>query len=152
MGLGGYPLRESSNMKGHWILLADDDPDFALLCRIALENVSPEHQLDSVADGGQAINRLREGSIPQLIIVDQHLPRASGLEVVRWIRQRPSFDLIPIVVITGLAREGDSEKALHAGAAEFLVKPLEFNCLLELFKGLSLRWLFQENAPTRQAA
>ncbi len=133
------------------VLLADDDADFALLFRIALESVSPAHHLYTVSDGDEAIHCLSAGSIPQLIILDLHLPRVSGLEVLRWMRERPALASLPAVLITGLAQEGDREKALECGATEFMVKPLEFNCLLELLRAFSLRWLYAESA-TQQAA
>src|SRR5512140_3778323 len=129
------------------ILLADDDPDFALLVRIAFESAAPGQRLEVVSDGDEAIDRLRGGSVPRMILLDQRLPRVSGLEVVRWIRERPAWDSIPVIVITGLAQEGDRERALRAGATEFLVKPLEYSCLIPMLRALSARWLFTEDTP-----
>ncbi len=135
------------------ILLADDDPDFITLFRIALESTARPHSLVTVNDGPEAINWLRtRGDAAGLVLLDVRLPRMGGMEVLSWLRNQAEFDGIPVVLMTGLARERDREKALRAGAAEYLVKPLEFSNLLNTADHLCVRWLAGRWAQASQAA
>lgn len=60
---------------------------------------------------------------PDLILMDIQLPKMSGLEVTRRLRQLPAFNHIPIIALTAYAMKGDKEKFIEAGCDAYLPKP-----------------------------
>ena len=61
---------------------------------------------------------------PDLILMDIQLPGMDGLTATRVIKEDPSVKDIPIVAFTSFAMEGDEEKAMEAGCAGYITKPL----------------------------
>src|SRR5438128_11245453 len=98
------------------ILLVEDDPAIVLLLNRAFGKADLEGHLCRVADGDEAVryfqgegiyaDRLRY-PIPALVLLDLHLPKRSGLEVLAWIRGEPEFSGIPVVILTGSASDVD---------------------------------------------
>jgi CheY-like chemotaxis protein len=76
-----------------------------------------EVALDGEA-GLELVNRVK----PDLILLDLHLPKMSGLEVLRKVRSIPAFQTLPIVVLSNLTRPGATEEAWEAGATLVLSK------------------------------
>ena len=74
---------------------------------------------------------------PDLVLMDIQLPKLSGLEATRKIRQDPRTAHIPIIVVTSFALSGDDQKALEAGASAYLAKPYSPRQLLELIRKLA---------------
>jgi CheY-like chemotaxis protein len=93
------------------VLLVEDDENDAFLVRKGLEPFLSGWELRVVTDGSEAISYLRgEGRyaergaypLPTLVLLDLHLPRVDGVEVLKWIRQEPSVAGLLVVVLTGL--------------------------------------------------
>jgi len=61
---------------------------------------------------------------PDLIIMDIQLPKVSGLEVIRRLRQLPTFNHTPIIALSAYAMKGDKEKFIEAGCDAYLSKPI----------------------------
>ena len=80
-------------------------------------------QLLEAIDGEEALGiAVREQ--PDLIIMDIRLPKMSGLEVTRRLREMPAFGHIPIIAVTAYAMKGDKEKIIEAGCDVYLSKPI----------------------------
>ena len=74
-------------------------------------------------DGEEALNMaIREK--PDLIIMDLNLPKVSGLEVTKRLRQMPAFNHTPIIAVTAHAMKGDKEKIIEVGCDAYLPKPI----------------------------
>src|SRR4030095_15480287 len=73
-------------------------------------------------DGEQSVREAAERP-PALILLDLMLPRVSGWEVARRLRQSPRTATVPIVAVSALARPQEREAALHAGCDAYLTKP-----------------------------
>ncbi len=131
------------------VFLADDDEDFALLFRIALEQVGAPVRLVQVSDAAQAVAylsraRSSEGAsegTPCLLIIDLHLPGMNGIELLRWVRHESRFRSTPVVIFTGSADASRKADALREGASEFLVKPFEFEHLGSVAEAMCRKWL-----------
>jgi len=81
------------------------------------------YRLLGATDGEEALDMaIREK--PDLIIMDISLPKVSGLEVTKRLRQMPAFDHIPIIAITAHAMKGDEAKIIDAGCDAYLPKPI----------------------------
>ncbi|MFC1961428.1 response regulator [Chloroflexota bacterium] len=73
---------------------------------------------------------------PDLIIMDIQLPKMSGIEVTRKLRQMPEFAQVPIVAITAYAMKGDRERLLEAGCDVYVPKPINTRELPKVVVGL----------------
>jgi CheY-like chemotaxis protein len=120
------------------VLLVEDNLVDVELTRIAFEDAGVANELVVVGDGTDALAYLRgEGAFeqaarPELVLLDLHLPKLDGPEVIRELRQDNRFDGLPIVV---LADPNDAELAtiedLCLGA---LPKPIDVDRLAELVR------------------
>jgi CheY-like chemotaxis protein len=123
-----------------WILLVEDDADHRVLVREALSRVAPSVPLDEVVDGVDAMAWLRlrlgdpasvEGGV---VILDLGLPRASGFNVLEWIRELPALERLPVVVLTASENPMDAEHAFNLGARGYFQKPADFRQYLDIFE------------------
>ena len=68
---------------------------------------------------------------PDLILMDIQLPEVSGLEVTKWLKDDAELKAIPVVAVTSYAMKGDREKALAAGCAGYVTKPIDKNTFIQ---------------------
>lgn len=85
--------------------------------------------------------RLIKQEIPNLLIVDPTLAGREGYDLVRMVRSVPEAARLPIVVVSGLVREGDLRAALEAGASAFLPKPFDLFDLQRAVRPFLGDWL-----------
>jgi two-component system, cell cycle response regulator DivK len=67
---------------------------------------------------------------PDLIVMDIQLPGMDGLEITRKLKEQPATADIPVVAVTSFAMKGDREKALAAGCAGYVTKPIDKNTFI----------------------
>ena len=104
------------------ILIAEDNPPNMRLIEMVLRGKG--YTLLKATDGEEALEVVfREH--PDLIIMDIQLPKLSGLEVTRRLRQTPEFSHTPIIAITAYAMKGDKEKVIEAGCDAYVSKPID---------------------------
>lgn len=124
----------------NWILLVEDDADHRVLVREALLRLAPDVPLDEVVDGADAMAWLRrragapaslEGGV---VILDLGLPRASGFQVLEWMREMPPLTHLPVVVLTASENPMDAEHAFNLGARGYFQKPSDFRQYLDIFQ------------------
>jgi signal transduction histidine kinase/CheY-like chemotaxis protein len=108
-------------LEGRAVLIVEDEPQTQDLMRLVVEDL-----LGGVAriceDGEQAMREAAERP-PALILLDLMLPRVSGWEVARRLRQSPRTSSVPIIAVSALSRPQEREAALHAGCDAYLTKP-----------------------------
>lgn len=110
------------------ILVADDDLDIARLVAFQLKVHGFEVTL--AHDGAAALGKAQL-SPPDLILLDWMMPGMDGLECLTALKATPSLCHIPVILMTARAQQGDVAAGLSAGAAAYLVKPFEFDKLVE---------------------
>lgn len=110
-----------------FIIVADDDPIFAGLLRMTLEDDG--HVVGSLSDGRSAVEALKLKR-PDLAILDVNMPGCSGVEVVRQLRECEATREMPVIMLTARNGATDINIAAHAGADEYLSKPLDPDLLL----------------------
>lgn len=103
------------------ILIVEDNPQNMKVVMMALRPHG--YTLLQATDGEEALE-IAVGEKPDLIIMDIQLPKVSGLEVTRRLRQMPGFSHVPIIAVTAYAMKGDREKAIEAGCDAYLSKPI----------------------------
>jgi CheY-like chemotaxis protein len=132
------------------ILYVEDEETDVVLLRLGFERAGMTEEINSVADGEDAINYLAGNGcfadrarypLPMLVLLDINLPRKSGFEVLAWIRQQPQLGALPVVVYTSSARQSDRARACSLGASDYLVKPANLESIADIASKLKERWL-----------
>ena len=103
------------------ILIADDNHQNCELLDAYLADEG--YQIEMVYDGQQTLDAVAR-SQPDLILLDIMMPKVSGYEVCNRLKSNPETSKISIIMVTALAEMGDIEKAVNAGANDFLTKPV----------------------------
>ena len=85
--------------RNHTVLVVDDEPTVRTLYVDAL--VGAGHLVEAVADGAEALERLRTGSVPCVVLSDLRMPRMDGWELSREVAADPQLSSVPVVVLTG---------------------------------------------------
>lgn len=138
------------NVENYTILLVEDDPNDVLLVKRAFKKAEIGNPIQVVEDGDQALDYLagngqyadREAyPHPVLLLLDLKLPRSSGFDVLAWLRKHPGLSRLPVVVLTSSKEISDIKRAYDLGANSYLVKPVNFDSLLEMVRALNLYWL-----------
>jgi len=99
------------------VLVIDDDPHVRKLIRATFE--SSAFDFVEAADGIEALSLLEQQ--PALIVLDWHLPKASGAEVLPQLKEAEPG--VPVIVLTGDVREDERTLATSLGADAYLTKP-----------------------------
>jgi CheY-like chemotaxis protein len=138
------------------VLLVEDNPRDVRLTQRAFVQASLPHDLRVVRDGDEALAYLqREGAYkdpqasprPDVILLDLNLPRLSGHDVLRRLKQDQRFRQMPIIVLTTSGRPDDVRLAYEAGANAYLLKPVEFARFTEVMGHLGKFWLEMVELP-----
>ena len=103
------------------VLLVEDNMVNMKLLQATLEPRG--YTLVTATDGEEALEKACKEN-PDLIIMDIQLPKLSGIEVVKRLRQIPEFSGIPIIALTAYAMKGDEERLIEAGFDVYLPKPV----------------------------
>ncbi len=103
------------------VLVVDDNQQNLELLLAYLEDV--DCKTLAASDGAQALEVVKTSS-PDLILLDVMMPKMSGFEVCRRIKNDPKTTDIPVIMVTALNELGDIERAINSGTDDFLSKPI----------------------------
>jgi len=118
-------------MTGASVLYVEDNEFNRKIVRQLLSRT--RYRLREAVDGEAALGMVRE-ECPDLILMDVQLPKMSGLEVTRMLRDDPVTAAVPIIVVTSFALSGDDRRAMAAGASAYIAKPYSPRELLALIQ------------------
>ena len=125
------------------LLIADDLPQNRELLEALL--ITAGHTVEFAVDGGDTLEKVAEFE-PDVILLDIMMPKLSGYEVCRQLKSDDATRGIPILMVTALTEQGDIEKAVAAGADDFLSKPINrLEMLTRVRSLLRVRHLATEN-------
>ncbi len=108
-------------VKTVWVV--EDDEQIATLLDYLFTREG--YQVICAKDGRQAQELIRGGTMPQLVMLDVVLPYASGFELLGEIRSNQKWNEVPVIMLTGHAREQDIVQGLEAGANDYIAKPFQ---------------------------
>ena len=109
-------------MPGEKILLVEDNPVNRRLAGFLLRSQGYQVlEASSASDAFAIIQKER----PALIVMDIQLPGMDGLEATKKIKAEPETADVPVLAVTSYAMKGDREKALAAGCAGYVTKPID---------------------------
>ena len=112
----------------HKILVVDDDSDIRLGLKVRLS--ASGYATVFAADGVTAISTARQER-PDLILLDLGLPAGDGFQVLERLKIDAELAQIPVIVLSARDAEGNERRAVKAGAAAYLQKPVDDEDLLE---------------------
>lgn len=136
--------------KKDFVLIEDNTNDVELIID-AMKEVDDDLSYEILASGEEAISyaeQLRDNhtKLPRLIILDLKLPRHSGQEFLKIMKQDKEVFQIPVVVFTSSESDKDRELCYSLGANGYVVKPVGFNEFSNSVQTMARYWLF-ENSP-----
>lgn len=137
-------------MSDRYLLHVEDNQDDVELTRRALERAGAREEIIVASDGAVAIDLLHGPDaleqLPALVLLDLKLPKLSGLEVLRLIREHARTRLLPVVVLTTSAQEEDVGGAYALGANGFVRKAIEAEEFHDAVQAIVDYWL-RTNLP-----
>jgi CheY-like chemotaxis protein len=74
--------------------------------------------------------------MPGLVLLDLKMPRATGLDILKWIRSHSVLKQLPVIVLSGSELKEDMHEAYAGGANSYLVKPSSFDSLVSMVKNI----------------
>jgi CheY-like chemotaxis protein/DNA-binding XRE family transcriptional regulator len=147
------------NTPGHVvdIVLVEDSSNDVELTRAAFEHSRITNRLTVLRDGAQAVDFLfRQGQYADqpplsqncIVLLDLHLPKVDGLEILRRMKADHRTREIPVAVLTISRSDEHIQRAIQLGAAAYIVKPVDLQGLAQFGSKLSFRWaLLQAENP-----
>lgn len=131
-----------------YILLADDNPTDAELTIRALEIGGVSQQVVWVQDGEAALHYVfrqgvyaqRMSGNPKLMLLDLHMPKIDGLDVLAQIKADPKTRSTPVVIMSSSDQESDMARSYEAHANSYIVKPVDFKQFTDQVSLLGQYW------------
>ena len=144
---------QKTNIK--YILLVEDDPQDVELTLAALEEQNLANRVFVVNDGAQALDYLycrgqfkqRAGGNPIVVLLDNKMPKVSGLEVLKTIKVDENLKTIPVVVLTSSRETPDLVEFYKHGVNAYVVKPVGFSEFMQAVKQLGIFWAAVNEPP-----
>ncbi|HAM39459.1 MAG: hypothetical protein A2474_05315 [Elusimicrobia bacterium RIFOXYC2_FULL_34_12] len=113
------------------ILIIDDEENIVQL--LILNLMAESFNIDTAYDGEEGLDKI-DSFQPDLIILDIRLPKMTGWELCRKIKEDPKYKKISVIILTASAQRTDRDKAFSLGADEFLSKPFEVKYVIDKIK------------------
>ena len=131
------------------ILLVEDSPLDAELTMNALSGGNVANRITWVKDGEAALDYLfcrgkysdRADIHPRLVLLDLKMPKVSGIEVLRTMKEDERLKLIPVVIMTSSDEESDVASTYALGVNSYIVKPVDFNAFADVTRQAGFYWL-----------
>jgi len=146
------------------MLLAEDDENDLMLFRHAVQESTEKSgikvDIRVVYDGADAIAYLSgEGDFaarnthpfPDLIVLDLKMPRLTGLDVLRWLRDHPEYRRVPKILLSGSSEDRDIEEAYHLCVNTYFQKPTVLSEFRELIHLMISYWAYTNRPVIRHA-
>ena len=144
---------ESRSIKN--ILLVEDDLRDVELTMTALEEHHLANKVFVVHDGAEALDYLyhrgkfttRTAGNPVVVLLDNKMPKVSGLEVLKTMKADEHLKLIPVVVLTSSREMPDLVEFYKHGVDAYVVKPVDFSEFMTAVKQLGIFWAAVNEPP-----
>ncbi|MEM7331040.1 MAG: response regulator [Chloroflexota bacterium] len=141
------------------ILLVEDNPDDLALTLRALKKSSIRNEVVVAKDGVEALDYLFpernsqsfKKELPRLIVLDLKLPKVSGLEVLKRLRNDDRTKRLPVVILTTSNEKQDIIDCYDSGANSYIRKPVDFSKFYKIIHEVGSYWLsLNESSPWRR--
>ena len=115
------------------ILIVEDESDMAYAVRLQLEAAG--YSVDVAVDGKEGLEKARRLK-PDLIILDNMLPKMDGYRICRMLKFDERYKKIPIIMLTARAQKNDETVGYEVGVNAYLTKPFDPQVLLRKIESL----------------
>jgi CheY-like chemotaxis protein len=145
---------EQALIKNKTILLVEDNENDSIMTQRALRKANILNKVVWVKDGVEALDHLfikclEEGeALPQLILLDIHMPRVNGIEVLQRIREDQRLQWLPVVIFTSSNEERDLIDSYNFGVNSYTCKPIAFEDFARIVSHLGCYWLLVNKIAT----
>ena len=135
------------------ILLVEDNPGDVDLILMAFSESRLKNKIHVVRDGQEAIDYLlkknpNEKRIdPDIILLDINLPKISGIEVLKFIKEHAEYKKIPVIILTTSDADKDIVDAYDHHANAYLNKPINFNEFIHIIRTIEEFWFTVVKLP-----
>lgn len=114
------------------ILVVDDSVTMVMSLKTSLQIAG--FTVETAHDGQQALDKLKSGVKPDLIITDINMPRMGGIDFIRNARALPGMRFTPILALTTESQQAKRDEAKKLGATGWLLKPVSGADLVKVIK------------------
>lgn len=146
------------NLNSVDLLLVEDNTQDAELAIRELKKHNLSNNLYHVKDGEEALEFIfgtgkyadtrNVNHTPKLILLDIHMPKVNGIEVLEKIKSNEQTKNTPVVILTSSKEDPDIKRCYNLGVNSYIVKPLNFEGFAEAIKNLGFYWLLLNQPPT----
>lgn len=114
------------------ILIIDDDVEDRFLIEIAFKDIGFGGDITFAEDGIKALTALTGAvsgnkDLPKLLVLDLNMPRMSGTELLKQIKEHPDYKNIQVVIFSTAISEWDRAECVKYGVTNYVVKPVTYN-------------------------
>ncbi len=128
----GHLRTGDAPLHGRKVLVIDDDIRNVFALTSTLEQRGMK--VVFAENGREGIERLHQHPNTDVVLLDIMMPEMDGYQTARAIRAMPRFEHLPIISLTAKAMKGDREKAIAAGASDYITKPVDVDQLLSMMR------------------
>jgi CheY-like chemotaxis protein len=137
------------------ILVVEDDPNDEEMTLAALKKEHTVSDIVVVHDGAEALDYLycraafaaRPAGNPAVMLLDNKMPKVTGLEVLRQIKSDPHLKAIPVVMLTSSEEKSDLAECYQLGVNAYVVKPVRYNEFTKAVHDLGIFWGVVNHPP-----
>lgn len=115
------------------ILVAEDEKDIRELIAFTLRFAGFDVLL---ATNGEEAVQVAEAEIPDLVILDVRMPRMSGYEACRRLKENPQTAALPVVFLSAKGQDSEIQQGLESGAEEYILKPFAPDELIQQVRNI----------------
>lgn len=114
-------------MNGTRIMVVDDDIEMLKQVAVLLEN---KYTVSLMKSAEQALESLEKGELPDLILLDVHMPGTDGFSMIQMLKADERYNSIPVIFLTGMVETADEIKGLTLGGSDYIRKPFSREVLM----------------------
>ena len=131
------------------LIIDDSKPVRSILAKMLREL---DFEITEATNGQEGMERLLQSGAPQLATVNWNMPIMDGLEFIRAVRADSRFTQVPLLVVSGESAQSTIDRALSAGANDYLVKPVTKRTLTEKLAKLGIPLSQPHHSPDEAEA
>ena len=108
------------------VLFIEDDMIETMKMQRAISKFQSKHKIIEAKNGEEALNILKGGTLPDIILLDLNMPRMSGIEFLSILKEDEKLKYLPTIILTTSENRVDLLKCFEIGIAGYIIKPLKY--------------------------
>ncbi|MEM8845707.1 MAG: response regulator [Bacteroidota bacterium] len=108
------------------VLFIEDDMIETMKMQRAISKFQSKHKIIEAKNGEEALDILKQGNLPDIILLDLNMPRMSGIEFLSILKADDKLKYLPTIILTTSENRVDLLKCFEIGIAGYIIKPLKY--------------------------